>query len=303
MHPNQLWEQRLLSVFKEKTSPMSHWAGRPGLDPRSAEVDGRIRAVFRGFVLGFLCLQMLSRKAWSPLLLSLPCCCSGNGKPSGRLRQDCALCFLPGFVLKLWSICGLPHTQPNTDCHIWSFWESWGTSGHFRIAAAYQFDSSWNRDTFWFYWELSMWWEMQHLRFPEIWPTVTVGLLAVYIPGLILTWNNSVRLAWCSYKYEKLTCCSFGKTWCSLLKNFSLKKKKGWMSVSLPFSPPVAVQVKPDASREQEREAPRLQHVQAQLSCSKQLVSPARLVIYFVLAHCPRVMTNVLQILIYITCA
>lgn len=76
------------------------------------------------------------------------------------------------------------------------------------------------------------------------------------------------------------------------------------MSVSSPFSPPVAVQVKPAAFREQkEREAPRLQHVWAQLSCSKQLVSPARLIIYFVLAHCPRVMTNVLQILIYITCA
>lgn len=82
---------------------------------------------------------------------------------------------------------------------------------------------------------------------------------------------------------------------------------KKWVSCFGFFpSPPITVQVKPDASYELKVERSSLSAVcpgSALLLQAAPEVSPALLLIYFVLGYCPRVMTNVLQTLIYITCA
>lgn len=83
----------------------------PGLDPRSAEADGRALAVFKRFAMGVFVLANALRKGWSPLLLSLPQGCTCSGKPNWKLNQGYGLCPLLGFMLRLWSICGLPLMQ------------------------------------------------------------------------------------------------------------------------------------------------------------------------------------------------
>lgn len=133
--------------------------------------------------------------------------------------------------------------------------------------------------------------------FCQIWSQIEGGYLAFCI-GLFVTWNTSVEFLWCSLNYGKLT-------WCSVvLLGSCVKVSQLFSLVCLFVSLPLAVQVKLGATASRrEREAPWAESEQAADSCSKQLVSPALLIIYFVLGHCPRVMTNVLQILLYITCA